>query len=51
MDNNSTFCPFCGQKVGEPVEHTKFNSKINSFGQKAIQRASVLQGFIHRKKL
>ncbi len=51
MDNNSTFCPFCGQKVGEPVEHTKLNSKINSFGQKAIQRASVLQGFIHRKKL
>lgn len=23
MDDNSTFCPFCGQKVGEPVERKR----------------------------
>lgn len=51
IDNNSIFCPFCGQKVGEPVEQIKFGSKIKSVGQKGIQQMPVLQGFIHNRKL
>lgn len=44
IDNDSTFCPYCGQKVGEPVVHTNACSTISSFGEKAVQKASVLQG-------
>ena len=28
MDDNSTFCPFCGQKVGAPVERGRGGPKL-----------------------
>lgn len=47
MDNNSTFCPFCGQKVGEPVKSmphfkVKVPASLNTIKKKYIIAVAAL---------
>ena len=51
IENDSTFCPFCGQQVDAPVTDTRLSFKAKPIINQSIKKFSVLQGILSNKMI
>lgn len=51
IEDDSTFCPFCGQQVDAPVISTGPAVKASSVISQGIKKSSALQGILSNKKV
>lgn len=51
VEDDSTFCPFCGQQVDAPVISTGPAVKASSVISQGIKKSSALQGILSNKKV